>query len=172
MDESTLDKIAELICGNGTNHPEYRSSSQLTAFFERTEMPHFIHDGSTRQWWVLEKLKECNREQLASVLKRIVSPREYGGDREKIKSALSCINEIVYVEDFKIKLDGMTPKFIKTNVDFSFDEETKMELTPLEAPDFLALGLESGIGEILQNRWEEAQRCVDAGAHLSAIIIM
>jgi len=172
MDESTLDKIAELICGNGENHPEYRSSSQLTAFFERAGMPHIVHDGSTRQWWVLEKLKECNREQLALVLKRIVSPREYGGDREKIKSALSCINEIVYVEGFKITLDGMTPKFVKTNVDFSFDEEVQSELTPLEAPDFLALGLEPGIGEILQNRWEEAQRCVDAEAHLSAIIIM
>ena len=172
MDESTLDKIAELICGNGKNHPEYRSSYQLTAFFERAGMPDIVHDGSTRQSWVLAKLKECNREQLAVVLKRLASPREYGGDREKIKSALSCINEIVYVEGFKIKLDGITPKFIKTHVDFSFDEEAQSELTPLEAPDFLALGLEPGIGDILQNRWEEAQRCVDVGAHLSAIIIM
>lgn len=172
MDESTLDKIAELICGNGGNHPKYRSSSQLTAFFERAGLPHIVHDGSTRQWWVLERLKECNREQLALVLKRIVSPREYGGDREKIKSALLCINEIVYVEGFKITLDGMTPKFVKTNVDFSFDGEVQNELTLLEAPDFIALGLEPGIGEVLQKRWDEAQRCVDAEAHLSAIIIM
>ena len=32
MDESTLDKVAEFICGNGEQYPEYRSSSRLTAF--------------------------------------------------------------------------------------------------------------------------------------------
>ncbi|MCL1051563.1 hypothetical protein L2755_18285 [Shewanella abyssi] len=172
MDESTLNKIAELICGNGTDHPEYRSSSQLTAFFERAGVTQFVHDGSTRQWWVFEKLKECNRDQLALVLKRLVSPKEYSGDREKIKNALTTLNEIVYVEGFKIKLEGMTPQFEKTSADFSFNESQQTELTPLEAPDFLVLGLEPGIGEILKSRWEEAQRCVDSGAHLAAIIIM
>lgn len=75
MDDSTLDRIAEFICGNGENHPEYRSSSKITSFFERSGLPQFVHDGSTRQRWVHEKLKECNREQLAAVLKRLSSPK-------------------------------------------------------------------------------------------------
>lgn len=54
MDESTLDKIAKLICGNGEHYPVYRSSSYLTAFFARAGLPRFVHDGSTRQRWVLE----------------------------------------------------------------------------------------------------------------------
>lgn len=172
MDEGTLDKIAEFICGNCENHPEYRSSSKITGFFERAGLPQFVHDGSTRQWWVLERLKGCSREQLAAVLKRLASPREYGGDREKIKTALGQLNEILYVEEFKIKLEGMEPKFERITIDFSDDGEAQEELKPLPAPDFLALGLEPGFGEILKNRWDEAQMCVDAGAHLAAIIIM
>lgn len=172
MDENTLDKIAEFLCGNREDNPEYRSSSKITGFFDRAGLPQFIHDGSTRQWWVLERLKECNREQLASVLKRLASPREYGGDREKIKISLRQLNEILYVEGFKIKLQGTEPKFEKINIDFTDDGENEEDLKPLPPPDFLSLGLEPGVGEILQNRWTEAQRCVDAEAFLSAIIIM
>lgn len=111
MDESTLDKIAEFICGDKSIYPEYQSSSKITSFFERAGLPQFVHDGTTRQLWVLERLKECNREQLATVLKRLASPKEYGGDREKIKTALTQLNEIFYVEGFKIKLEGSEPKF-------------------------------------------------------------
>ncbi len=172
MDESTLENIAGFICGNGENHPKYRSSSKITAFFERAGLPQFVHNGSTRQWWVLERLKECNREQLAGVLKRLASPREYDGNRDKIKFALTQLNKILYVEGFKIKLLDTDPKFEKISIDYSDDGEPEEELKPLPAPDFLALGLEPELGEILKNRWEESQRCVDADAHLSATIIM
>jgi len=172
MDENTLDKIAGFICGNDENHPVYRSSSNITAFFSRAGLPQFKHDGSTRQRWVLDRLKECDRKQLAMILKRLVSPREYGGDKESIKSALTQINKILYVEGFKLKLEGMEPKFETISVDFSDDGETTEDLKPLPPPNFLALGLESRVGEILKNRWDEAQRCVDAEAYLSATIIM
>ncbi|EEJ5118200.1 hypothetical protein CG651_001764 [Salmonella enterica] len=171
MDESTLEKVAEFICGNGEQYPEYRSSSRLTAFFARAGLPHFIHDSSTRQKWVLECLKACSREELASVLKRLASPKEYAGERLKVKNALDLLNEITYVEGFKIKLAGLEPTFEKIAIDYS-DNNDERALTPQPVPDFLSLGLESGVGEILINRWEEVQKCVDAGAHLSAIIIM
>lgn len=59
----------------------------------------------------------------------------------------------------------------KIAIDYS-DNNDERALTPQPVPNFLSLGLESGVGEILINRWEEVQKCVDAGAHLSAIIIM
>lgn len=171
MDESTLDKIAEIICGNGPQYPTYRSSSQLTAFFSRASLPQFVHDGSTRQRWVLECLKACTREELASILKRLASPREYSGDKEKIAQALKAINDATYVEGFRVKLVGIEPTFEKFEVNYNTEEEQE-ELKPQPPPDFLALNLEPGIGEILGQRWMEAQRCVDAEAYLSAIIIM
>ena len=171
MDESTLDKIAEIICGNGPQYPIYRSSSQLTAFFSRAGLPRFVHDGSTRQRWVLDCLKGCTREELAGVLKRLASPREYGGDKEQITQALKTINEATYVEGFRVKLVGIEPTFEKVDVSYDTPQEQE-ELKPQPPPDFLALNLEPGIGEILSERWVEAQRCVDARAYLAAIIIM
>jgi hypothetical protein len=57
--DTTLDKIADMICGN----PEagdcfvYRSSSYLTQFFYDIDFE-FNHDGSTRKWWVKDRVKE------------------------------------------------------------------------------------------------------------------
>lgn len=171
MDESTLNRIAEFICGNGEQYPIYRSSSNLTAFFSRAGLPRFVHDGSTRQRWVFDCLKQCTREELANVLKRLASPREYEGNREKISHALRLLNEAVYIEGFQIKLVGTEPNFQKIDVDYA-GISTEKELKPLPPPDFMAISLEPGIGEILQHRWEEAQRCVDSGSFLAAIIIM
>lgn len=171
MDESTLNKIAEIICGNGPQYPVYRSSSNLTAFFSRAGLPHFVHDGSTRQWWVLGCLKKCSREELAAVIKRIASPREYGGNKEQIAQALKAINEATYVEGFKVKIDGVEPKFEKVSIKYDVDEEPK-DLEPLPAPDFLSLDLAPGIGEVLGARWIEAQKCVDSEAYLAGIIMM
>jgi hypothetical protein len=172
MDESTLNKIAEFICGNGEQYPVYRSSSQLTAFFERAGLPQFVHDGSTRQWWVLECLKRCSREELAQVLKRLASPREYSGNKEQITSAIQLLNEAVYVEGFRIMLRGVDPYFERIEVNFNIDEDVEQELQPLPPPNFLTLGLEPGIGELLGRRWDEAQKCVDSESFLAATIIM
>ena len=171
MDERTLDKIAELICGNGEQYPVYRSSSNLTAFFARAGLHRFVHDGSTRQRWVLECLKICSRDELANLLKRLASPLEYGGNKEQIAQAIKAINEATYVEGFRIRFDGIAPRFEKIQVNFESVNED-VELKPLPPPDFMSISLEPGIGEILAARWVETQLCVDSGAYLAAIIIM
>ena len=52
-----------MICGNvtradGVSNFQYRSSSYLTEFFADCDMEQFVHDGSTRKWWVAEALKQ------------------------------------------------------------------------------------------------------------------
>lgn len=47
-----------MVCGDADLFP-YRSSSYITSYFERCGLP-FVHDGSTRKWWVLERLTELN----------------------------------------------------------------------------------------------------------------
>ncbi len=171
MDDSTLDKIAEFICGNGEQYPVYRSSSYLTSFFQRVGLPRFVHDGSTRQRWVLDALRSCNREELANVIKRLASPKEYQGDKGKTATALKLLNEALYVEGFAVRLKGIEPYFERITVTFD-PEDAGSELKPLPPPDFLALRLEAGVGQLLAERWAEAQRCVDAKAFLAATIVM
>lgn len=60
--QRTLMAIADMICGNNTAEGKsipfrYRSSSRLTEFFQDCDTP-FGHDGSTRNYWVAERLKE------------------------------------------------------------------------------------------------------------------
>lgn len=61
----TINEIADLICGNSdveTSHFEYRSSSYLTEFFEDCDMEQYIHDGSTRKWWVAGVLEDVLKQ--------------------------------------------------------------------------------------------------------------
>ena len=168
MDESTLEQIAEFICG----YPVYRSGDNLTKFFKGAGLPQFVHDGSTRRLWVLETLKACTREQLALVFKRLASPFEYGSNQEQIRTVLKQLNNIFYFEGFKIILDGNEPKFKKIAVNLSDDGEVTKEMKLFPSPNFLSIGLKPEIDKILKNRWDEAQHCGQAGAYLSAIIIM
>lgn len=56
-----LRELAELICGDSepgkARYFPYRSSSQLTEFFEDCDLE-FAHDGSTRWRWVVSRLEE------------------------------------------------------------------------------------------------------------------
>lgn len=54
----TIHEIADMICGNDSDVFVYRSSTYLSNFFEDCDMEHFVHDGSTRKWWVADVLEE------------------------------------------------------------------------------------------------------------------
>ncbi|RTL87409.1 hypothetical protein EJV44_24100 [Ancylobacter aquaticus] len=58
--QRTLMQIADMICGNfkdEESHFEYRTSSYLTEFFSDCDTD-YRHDGTTRNYWVAETLKE------------------------------------------------------------------------------------------------------------------
>jgi hypothetical protein len=60
----TLDELADMICGNfpqETSRFKYRSSSCLTQFFADCDLD-YVHDGSTRRYWVAEKLEQLLAE--------------------------------------------------------------------------------------------------------------
>ena len=87
LDDSTLDAIAEAICGQGdgagggyTAPGPYRTKTQIFDFFRRADVdPKGM--SSTRKWFVLESLQAINgAPQLDNVLKRLASPKEYRGD--------------------------------------------------------------------------------------------
>lgn len=54
----TIHEIADMICGNESEHFEYRSSSYLSQFFEYCDMEQYVHDGSTRKMWVADVLEK------------------------------------------------------------------------------------------------------------------
>jgi hypothetical protein len=171
MDGQTLDSIADMICGNGESYPVYRTGSELTRFFQRVGFSNFIHDGSTRKWWTLDVLKHLSENNIKAVILRLADPREYRGNQKQVSQAITALNEILMVEGLKVEIEGVkaklkeiTPQFVK--------ETEEPELKPLPPPDFLKLKLEPGLGEILADRWNQAQKCINSEAYLAATIIM
>jgi hypothetical protein len=171
MDGQTLDSLADMICGGGPGCPVRRTGSELTRFFQRVGFSNFIHDGSTRKWWTLEVLNQLTENNLKAVVLRLADPREYRGNQEQVGQALTKLNELLMIEGLKVELDGVRPKLKEITPQF-VEQTEEPDLKPLPPPDFLNLKLEPGLGEILADRWNQAQRCLNSEAYLAAIIIM
>ena len=60
--KKTINEVADMICGNESDFFRYRSSSYLSEFFEDCDMEQYVHDGSTRKWWVVGVLDEILKE--------------------------------------------------------------------------------------------------------------
>ena len=174
VDDQTLEALTELICGDDEETaPLYRTGIKLTRFFESAKLPHFVHDGSTRKWRTLDALQNCTPKELEGVISRLASPREYRGDHPSTRKAITSLNRILQLEGLHVDLKDDQPRIVSIPVDFDLGEDVEeKELAPLPPPDFLALGLDMGVGELLALRWREAQICVDNEAYLSATIVM
>lgn len=170
MDGQTLDSLADMICGDGQDYPVYRTGSELTRFFQRVGFSNFNHSG-TRKWWTLDVLKQLSDNNLRAVVLRLADPREYRGNQEQLGQALFKLNELLMPEGLKVELDGLRPSLKEVTPQF-VKQAKEPDLKPLPPPTFLSLQLEPGLGEILADRWEQTQRCMNAEAYLAATIIM
>lgn len=185
LDASTLEVIAETICGGGggsgaaeyTAPGVYRSKSEICAFFGRANAP-ARGQSSTRKWFVLESLQDLNQENggdlvsraLEKVILRLANPQEYRGDMPLTQGVMNHLNRVLILEGLEVVLDGVRPRLREVQAGVPQQRpKGNVHETP---PDFVRLGVEPRLAEILAGRWNEAQKCVDSAAHLSAIIMM
>lgn len=172
MDGQTLETLEDMICGDDNReYPVYRTGSELTRFFHRVGFSNFNHDGSTRKWWTLDVLNQLTDNNLKAVVLRLAEPREYSGNQQLVSKAITKLNEILMVEGLKVELKGVEPQLKEITPQF-IESQEQPDLKPLPPPNFLNFKLETGLGEILADRWQQAQKCLNAEAHLAATIIM
>ena len=109
LDPSTLEAIADLICGD--NGPYYRTGSMLPIFFRNAGLRCPSHDGSTRKWWTLDRLREYNADpqKMEKVIQRLADPKEYKGDFEITNEVMKRLNKILSIEGLRVELDRVTP---------------------------------------------------------------
>jgi hypothetical protein len=113
--ERTLVQIADMICGNAKNDKEqtffkYRSSSHLTEFFRDADTE-YVHDGSTRRYWVAERLRlvleEPHKnsitppEAFLRVIKVLMDPEDACGEGPARLRALAALNAAIAREGFE-----------------------------------------------------------------------
>lgn len=177
LDDSTLEAIAEAICGAGEGAGggyaapgPYRTKTQICDFFRRAGVdPQGM--SSTRKWFALESLQAINgTAQLDSVLKRLASPKEYRGDAAVTQAVTGHLNQVLQVEGLELALVGVEPQIRERKAAASVP---KPQDTPLETPpDFARFVTDASLADILDFRWAEAQRCFRADAHLSVVVMM
>lgn len=171
LDGQTLETLAELICGD--NAEWYRKGSDLPRFFRNSGLDCPSHDGTTRKWWTLERLKEYNKNSpnIQKVILRLADPREYRGQANVVDDVINRLNNILAVEGLKILLDGVTPKIREVTPTIP-DPKTTKELFAIPIPDFGKLTNDPTLSPFIEGRWKEVVKCVDCGANLAAIILM
>lgn len=109
----TLSQLADMICGNqvdGKPIPfRYRSSSYLTQFFEDCDTD-YVHDGSTRNAWVYDRLVEILQEPhpdlrtppdtFCRVIRVLMDKEDATGDDANRTQALERLNAALGREGF------------------------------------------------------------------------
>ena len=185
LDASTLEVIAETICGGGGGSGAaeysapgvYRSKSEIISFFARANAP-ARGQSSTRKWFVLESLQDLNNALggqvvsagLENVIIRLANPQEYRGDMQTTQAVMDHLNRVLRLEGIEVVLDGVRPRLREVQPGAPPPKPKARVHEP--PPDFVRLGVEPRLAEISVGRWNEAQRCVDATVHLSAVIMM
>ena len=177
LDESTLEALAECICGSGAGagggyaRPgPYRTMGQIHDFFRRAGIRP-VGTSSTRKWFVLESLEAINGSgRLEHVLRRLANPKEYHGDAELTTSVIEHLNQVLIVEGLELTLQGVDARV--QEIEAAVAPSRPKDRLGDDAPDFARLVADSSLADILTFRWQEAQRCVQAGAHLAAIVMM
>ena len=177
IDDSTLEMIAELICGSGDgagggyeSPGPYRTKGEIFSFFQRARVEP-QGQSSTRKWFVLESLQAVNgTNDLEKVVLRLASPREYRGDSDSTQQVVDHLNRALRIEGLEVELIGVDPRLQQRKAAVSVP---KPQARPMEiAPDFHRLVEDSSLAEILSLRWQEAQKCVNAEAYLAAVVMM
>lgn len=90
--ERTLTQIADMICGNFKAEEtffRYRTSSLLTEFFQDCDTD-YVHDGSTRKYWVAEALRQILAEPQ---LNANTPPATFSGVIRTLMDQGNAINE-------------------------------------------------------------------------------
>lgn len=130
--QRTLMAIADMICGNYDAEESffvYRSSSYLTQFFQDCDTD-YAHDGSTRNYWVADTLRQILEEPhpnaqtpprtFSRVIETLMDPADATNEGSDRTNALALLNihlaregfEAFYAEDKKCYLRHIATKTV------------------------------------------------------------
>jgi hypothetical protein len=180
LDNKTLDKIADIICGDklstkyceddGSDCPFYRKGYELSEFFQNAGLECENHDGTTRKWWTQERLNEYNDDpvKIKKVLLRIACPLEYH-DINATNTVINALNNVIYAEGYEIGLNGTNPYLheIKPTIPDGEDKKTITKVNFIDLVDN-----DPQLLKVLELRWKEIEICSSYGAYLSTIILL
>jgi hypothetical protein len=104
----TLMALGEMICGDAPHFP-YRTSSQISEFFQDCETP-YRHNGGTRRYWTADTVAEILKEpqpatnippeSFARVIRVLMEQGDAVDDTPEREKALAMLNAALSREGF------------------------------------------------------------------------
>jgi hypothetical protein len=157
---------------------EYRSGPQLIAFFQEFGFNDSYGQGFPSRWkYTDDRLSEINgTPAIDKCIKKIFAPVNFISRFSILDSLIKDFNQYIAFDGWKVQRRDKEIIFEKaTKIDFEDnqndiieDEFLKREFSDI---DFEGLGLDCGLTELLETRFEEIQKCFVAKASLSVIFL-
>lgn len=130
-------ELAEMICGEANNSFPYRSSYFLTKFFNDLGL-NYIHDGSTRRFWVRDVLLELPIDQIALIIEKgLFNKRDFKREAKKNESDdyesayKNSVKEFKAFIDESLNIDNAIDLAylfdLNVNIELLFDKQSKTE---------------------------------------------
>lgn len=122
LNPSVVSQLALMVCGDSKYKDifPYRSSSYLTEFFRNIDLD-YVHDGSTRRFWVQNVLDEINSKdnkineqfpspEIVKVIEQLLHPSIFVTDNPSLdrEKAVKIMNELLKSENLIVKIDTST----------------------------------------------------------------
>lgn len=174
LDDSTLDEIARLVCGD--DGPVYRKGWEIPGLMKRAgwaRVPEY--EGVARRQWVLEQLhrrqatNQQGNDDITRLILRLADPREYRGEPHALAETVEEINVIGALEGWQVHIRSGRPQLVEC--------EPTMSLPSGFAPVELKVSMGDVVSDpvfasVLQRRLDEARICAEQGAHVAAIVML
>jgi hypothetical protein len=170
FDESTLDELARLICGD--DGPLYRQGWEVRDFFRRakiSDVPEY--DGSPRRAWTLELLRGTNGEQTNAeqAILRLADPREYPEEHAAFIQTLERLNRILALEGFRIEHVHGRAQLAECEIEIPFSHPVPQVQLKVTMAEVLA---NPAFAAVAQQRLDEARICHTNRAYIATIIML
>jgi hypothetical protein len=165
LDDSTIDEITRLLCGD--DGPLYRKGWELQGFLSRAGIANVPeYDGSPRRLWTREVIdgggeEHSNAERAAL---RLADPREYANEKVAYQETLRRLDEVLLPEGLRIVQDRYGRPELG-DADLSVTRvDLKVSMDQVVSDPALA--------KVIQQRLDEARLCHDGGAYIATIIML
>jgi hypothetical protein len=172
FDDSTLNEIAHLICGDDPPFL-YRKGYEIAAFLKRAgwdDVPD--HDGTPRHKWTLELLQERQQEGTDDpqrAVLRLADRREYFGQEREYAPTLKRLNDILTLDGHRI--DNVRGRPVLVPHEAGSDDRPRMPRTELKV-SVTDVVSDPELAATVQLRLDEARTCYEHGAYTSAVIML
>lgn len=179
LSQRTLKELRIIINGDDTD--DYRSGPQLVDFFNDLGFKDIYGQGFPSRWvYTEQKLKIINgSSKLDKCIKKVFSVVNYIERIDYLDKLIAYFNQYLAFDKWKVvrnndeitfkRIDKVIIDSPKEKVDGTTDDDFLSKTFNIH---IVGIGLPEEVNELIEKRLTEAEKCVESGVPLSAVIMI